>query len=205
MIKYAMNHNYLQEALMMAMCFVLYLRPGEVSRLRCRDLVPPVKSTKKSARTWSVVLHPVELEVASKTSEFDETVTFDDLETQFIPEAVSKHMRSRTRGKDQMLFTSNSIQLKAVMEEAAKAEHLQAIGPPHPYRLRHGGASRDFALQKRRLDEIQRRGRWKSFASVRRYEKGGRLNQMLHELDPGVLDKCIQATHDIEQILRSKH
>ncbi|CAK8994560.1 unnamed protein product [Durusdinium trenchii] len=124
-IKYAMNHNYLQEALMMAMCFVLYLRPGEVSRLRCRDLVPPVKSTKKSARTWSVVLHPVELEVASKTSEFDETVTFDDLETQFIPEAVSKHMRSRTRGKDQMLFTSNSIQLKAVMEEAAKAEHLQ--------------------------------------------------------------------------------
>ena len=189
MIKYAMAHNYLQEALIMAMCFALYLRPGEVSRLRCRDLVPPVRNAKKTARTWSVVLHPVELEVVSKTAEFDETVTFDDLETQYIPEAVSKHMKSRTRGKNQMLFTSNSIQLKAVMEEAAKAEHL---GPPHPFR-------------KRRLDEIQRRGRWKSFASVRRYEKGGRLNQMLHELDPKVLDKCLQAADNIEHILQSKH
>ena len=73
---------------------LLYLRPGEVSRLRCRDLVPPVRNAKKTARTWSVVLHPVELEVASKTAEFDETVTFDDLETQYIPEAVSKRMKS---------------------------------------------------------------------------------------------------------------
>ena len=44
-----------------------------------------------------------------------------------------------------------------------------------PHCLRHGAASTDFATGARRLDEIQRRGRWKAAASVRRYEKSGRL------------------------------
>ena len=43
----------------------------------------------------------------------------------------------------------------------------------HPYRLRHGGASRDFARKLRSLESIQQRGRWKSQSSLRRYQKGG--------------------------------
>lgn len=75
-----------------------------------------------------------------------------------------------------------------------------ALGPAHPYRLRHGGASRDFALKLRRLEEIQRRGRWKSFASVRRYEKGGRLQQLLRQLPKKVLSDALDAASNIEQI-----
>ena len=205
MIQYAMKNNHIQEALMMAMCFVLYLRPGEVCRLRNKDLVPPLNTKAARSRTWSVVLHPTELEVASKTCEFDETVTFDEKELNYIPVAVSKWRNSRRGPRNNPLFTSTPAQLKTVMEKAAKAENLEAVGPPHPYRLRHGGASRDFALGKRKLKEIQRRGRWKTFSSVRRYEKGGRLNQLLHELPASVLRKCIKAADNLEKTFQCRH
>ena len=38
------------------------------------------------------------------------------------------------------------------------------------YELCHSGPSLDFASRRRPLDEVQRRGRWVCFASVRRYE-----------------------------------
>jgi hypothetical protein len=50
------------------------------------------------------------------------------------------------------------------------------------------------------LEEIQRRGRWKSFAAVRRYEKGGRLQQLLRQLPKKVLSDALDAASNIEQI-----
>jgi len=41
--------------------------------------------------------------------------------------------------------------------------------------LRHGAASEDFHRGLRSLAEVQARGRWRTSASVRRYEKAGRL------------------------------
>ena len=52
----------------------------------------------------------------------------------------------------------------------------------HPYMLRHGGPSYDRAYTLRTLEEIQKRGRWKSANSVRRYEKGGRVAEQLHKV-----------------------
>ena len=54
----------------------------------------------------------------------------------------------------------------------------------HPYRLRHGGATTDFARKLRSLESIQQRGRWKSQSSLRRYQKGGRL-QLLRSATKG--------------------
>lgn len=42
MMKYCMQNQMIQEALMMALCFVCYLRPGKVTKLRVMDLVAPV-------------------------------------------------------------------------------------------------------------------------------------------------------------------
>ena len=39
------------------------------------------------------------------------------------------------------------------------------------YTLRHGGASADRLMDRRSLAEVKRRGRWRSDASLRRYEK----------------------------------
>ena len=46
---------------------------------------------------------------------------------------------------------------------------------PHPYSLRHGGASDDALRGARTLASIKARGRWKSDNSVRRYEKHARV------------------------------
>ena len=54
-----------------------------------------------------------------------------------------------------------------------KVRELGVLGALHPYRLRHTGASHDFASSARDLPSVQRRGRWKDKRSLRRYEKGG--------------------------------
>ena len=49
------------------------------------------------------------------------------------------------------------------------------LGPQVPYVLRHTGAAADAWTQRRSVEAIQARGRWKSATSVRRYAKGGRI------------------------------
>ena len=46
---------------------------------------------------------------------------------------------------------------------------------PHPYALRHGGASTDVLLKRRDLQEVKSRGRWRTDSSVRRYNKHARI------------------------------
>ena len=59
-----------------------------------------------------------------------------------------------------------------------------SIGLPSlvPYQARHSGASIDSAGKHRSLPEIQRRGRWKMLASVKRYERHAQLGQSAHSL-----------------------
>ena len=60
--------------------------------------------------------------------------------------------------------------------------YINNIGPLHPYRWGHGRASMDFWEKHRDLVSIQKRGRWRAMASVRKYEKGGCLAQLLSKL-----------------------
>ena len=80
------------------------------------------------------------------------------------------------------LFQATPNQLREVQAEASVALRLSRIHPMHPYRMRHTGASVDFALGARRLEEVQRRGRWRQAKSLRRYEHGGRLNELFARL-----------------------
>jgi integrase len=73
-----------------------------------------------------------------------------------------------------------------VWSKAFSAACLQ-LGVPatnviHLYRLRHGGASHDAAEKVRTLEEIQKRGGWRSFSSVARYSKPARLNAQINAL-----------------------
>eukprot|EP00971_Amphidinium_carterae_P224070 4446352-Amphidinium_carterae.2 len=55
---------------------------------------------------------------------------------------------------------------------------------------RHGGASRDWLLKRRTLEEIQKRGVWKSQAFVRRYEKSGVLQRFILQIPGHVWRWC---------------
>ena len=77
-----------------------------------------------------------------------------------------------------------------------------------PHCLRHGGASEDYAERSRSLDQIQKRGQWRSAASVQRYSKPGRIGLQLQKLDPVALELIECLSHNAERIFKeyfSKH
>ena len=55
-----------------------------------------------------------------------------------------------------------------------------------PYQFRHGGPSHDVARKKRTLGQVRVRGCWMVEASVRRYQKSGRLIKAINGLPTGV-------------------
>ena len=69
----------------------------------------------------------------------------------------------------------------AAFERSGWRLKLEKLGPPVLYQLRHGGASHEALTGFRPISGIKHRGRWLSDTSVRRYEKGGRVNQVLSE------------------------
>lgn len=203
MVQEALRQGKKSEGFMMLFCFALYLRPGEAARLRVRDLVAPVHNVGRSSQSWSVVLHPWEEGIPSKTAEFDETVMFDLPQLHFIPVQAVRLLNLRGKPQTAPIFSSTTTQLREVMEAIAKKNGLECLGAPHPYRLRHGGASHDFLHKQRSLTEIQRRGRWKSQSSVRRYEKGGRIAQLLQSLGQAKLDRVLAAARNIQKTVQS--
>ena len=140
--------------------------------MRAKDLIPPVNSRSKSGRLWSLILHPQERGQASKIQEFDENILFDLEYTHCIAKSVFQWQGLGNAQGNTMIFSKGVAELRAAMTTAATRCNLATLGDVHPYRLRHGGASKDFATQERDLVQIQRRGRWKTTASVRRDEKG---------------------------------
>ena len=65
-----------ESALMVMLCFRLYLRPGEPHRIRCRHVVTPMKAPSGSKHITSS-LNPYEDGRASKTHEYDESLLAD--------------------------------------------------------------------------------------------------------------------------------
>lgn len=182
MAEYMMKNNMVQEGLMMLLGFVLYLRPGEIVKTKCQDLIPPTGQGRQEANKWALLLHRQEEKTPSKTAGFDETLLFDLPYTEFAAAAVHQWRSTSTRPQHLPIFTKTAADLRSAMSKVATQCNLEVLGDPHPYRLRNGGASRDFATGDRQQPDVQRGGRWKTASSTRRYEKGGRLNQLLMSL-----------------------
>ena len=175
-----------------------YLRPGEVAKLLVGGLVPPVGVVK----AWSLILHPLELETPSKTGEFDETVLFDLPQIVWIAEQTFRLLKAGHRCASEPLFSVSLETVRSFMRDVGSRFGMEvAVGDPHPYRLRHGGPSRDVLLGFRTLQEIQKRGRWRSFSSVRRYEKGGRVTQQMQALSKATRQKALEASQNIQSVV----
>ena len=173
--------------------FELYLRPGEIQTIRVCDLVAPIKSRIKGRDLWSVVLHPCEVGVPSKTAEFDETLALDLDRHRPLGEALGRHAAKRP--ENECLIRMPSVELGREFRRLAQALKVDKLGVVHAYQLRHGGASHDWMTSSRDLTAIMRRGRWRSWDSVRRYEKGSRTNEVVSRLSAvqkQFADECIE-------------
>ncbi|CAE7255618.1 unnamed protein product [Symbiodinium sp. CCMP2456] len=178
--------------LFLLVSFMLYLRPSEGLRLRTQDVVRP--SRKRGAFSfWTFILHPQEMQIPSKTREFDESLQLDLDYHNEVGNALARVLKFTAKQPEEKIFKFGLEEANQALEDAATAVGLQKLGSIHLYRLRHGGASHDFVHKLRDLASIQLRGRWKSMASVRRYQKGARLAQLFNSLDSAVQTECLDA------------
>ena len=65
------------------------------------------------------------------------------------------------------------------------------------YRFRHGGASHDYSSRLRDLMAVMQRGRWKSLASLKRYQNGARLTQIFSMLPRALQEDAMQSAEDM--------
>ena len=98
----------------------------------------------------------------------------------------SSSFPSRTRKRQRKLKTRNKL----------RCQQLQIT----PCALRHGGASEDRAVNARSLEEVQKRGGWKSFNSVRRSEKHACLSQIMSTIPPELLRQGPALERDLDRL-----
>ena len=149
---------------------------------------------------WTLLLHTYvdESSRPSKTREFDESLMLDLPEHQFWGVAFSRLVAGRA--SDAKLFPFSTPNTLAIL----MCQYATELGLPEiplPYQLRHTGPSMDFASGARELLAIKRRGRWRSDASLRRYESGGRVTSQLMALSARVRAHAIESSHRIRGML----
>ncbi|CAK0826987.1 unnamed protein product [Prorocentrum cordatum] len=185
LVSYLVSVSKLEAALVLWLSFELYLRPSEPYHIRATDLVRPARG-RLGHDSWSVTLHAAETEVLSKTAEYDEALKLDLPRQELLGPALEA-----------------SREVSSALSAAAKAFGIEKFLPGlHPYMLRHGGASHDYGSKARSLVDVQRRGRWQSWHSVRRYEKGARLSQVLQMVPAAMQDHAARCADSLGEITR---
>ena len=117
---------------------------------------------------WSVILHEFigEDSQPSKTGEFDESLLLDLPEHEYLSGVLREWRRDTAPDERFVPFAQSHLACAFRLSGML----LGLDPPPKLYQLRHSGPSADFAGGRRSLDSIKRRGRWRTDASVRRYE-----------------------------------
>ena len=192
----------LESGLVILLCFALYLRPSEPHRIKCKHVVPPQGGVSGTRHT-TIVLNPYEDGRASKTHEYDESLLLDNQLLPALGRRLTKFARARAKmaGKDALLFTVTQEQVALDLRLATRRLRVPAELDVVMYMFRHAGASTDFALKQRPLAEIKLRGRWKGDASLRRYEKGGRLADQLRKLPPLLRSHALRCAGSVNSVL----
>jgi len=183
--------NKKEMALWVLLNFSTYLRPGENCRLRCKDVIAPVRGSEGPMTRWTLMISPFEGLIPTKTNTFDEAISLDDDRLPFLGPAlgrlaerkIKKAMTQRKTKADAEEMPLWSFKAEEVLKEFQKVGKETGLDwlCETTYVLRHGGASRDVALKIRSLVEVQRRGRWASAQGLKHYEKHGRLQWICHK------------------------
>ena len=176
-------------AFLTILLFHTYARPKEMFAVKAKMLTAPIRNTRH--QHWTIVLHPTEESEPSKVKEWDETLPIDVGECRDMLTHGLQVLKA-TRGREQQLFDFQQRHFAKEFKRAAQAAGLTRL-QPHTYSLRHSGPSHDMAMRVRSLLEIKLRGRWKSDASLRRYQKEGRIAQQLASLTSDTRQKAIAA------------
>lgn len=162
---------------MLEACVDGWLRFQDLEHLLAEDLIV---SQFQGQTQVAAVLGARERGESTKTGPL-QGVTFE------FPKIVHMLMtRKRNRRPSAKVFNISKPRAAALWEQG-----LRRLGhPTMPFHsLRHAGPSRDAFLSYRRLDEIKKRGRWRSKEALARYSKPHMYVQALSLLSPAQLNQ----------------
>ena len=115
----------------------------------------------------------------------DQGVVFDEPLSREIFDRLVQGKRPSDR-----VFRISPMTYRKWWRWAAKrvmGDRADLVGPPHS--ARHTGASRDLTESYRSLEEVMKRGRWKSLTAVHRYAKPHAWYACIANLPKPVLDR----------------
>ena len=163
--------------------FTCYLRPIECFRLLGRHLVRSNPGAGTQFQHWGLLLADAVGGQPGKTGNWDESVLLD-MDDWLIP--VLAALKQATPD-DSPLFPFSPSELGKQFKMACD---LLELGPlePHLYSLRHGGASDDLLRKRRSVEAVQRRGRWATSQSLKRYGKETRVLTQLNQVPASTLE-----------------
>ena len=130
----------------------------------------------------------------SKSGEFDLSVSLDSSWSKTWIGHVCDSLKATT-GKELWDFQYDSA--AAEMREVSALLGMEIT----LYQARHSGPSVDRALKERSLPDVKKRGGWKSWKSVGRYETSARLASSLQKWDTEVLAFCRTCERQLEDIM----
>ena len=166
---YFLETGEFMKAVWTLVAFGGYLRPSDNMRLRKQDLVPPVGSL---SHRWCLVLNSEDYNLTSKTGVSDESIIWDNEETEWMGAVFSAIKASGPPASPVYQFDYPEM-----AESFRGVTEILGIAPFVPYQLRHSGPSWDRLHRRRSQAAIMKRGRWRSLASLARYEKGGMVTK----------------------------
>ncbi|CAK0796418.1 unnamed protein product, partial [Prorocentrum cordatum] len=142
-------------------------------------VVLPLPEEGGASAFLTFVVRASEYEVPTKTNEYDLSVPLDLQRQQWLVKPIS--FVQALREPDALFLGLSYTELAEDFQSAIEALDVGVLRPTL-YSLRHGGASQDRSMGVRSLGGVQQRGGWKTFKSVLRYEKHGRLSLELRKL-----------------------
>ena len=164
--------GHVQMAVWICVGLSAYLRPGENMALRKCDAVRPALGM---TNHWSVIIAPSDVGLPSKTGDTDDSVILD---SDWIVPWIGDVLACLTQGDP--LSPLWNFTYAELSKEAQRVAHRFGVSLVL-HQLRGSGASDDRLRRTRPLEEVQKRGRWRAYRSVTRYERAGRVGQAANE------------------------
>ena len=169
-----------EQAVACLLSFHCFLRVGELTRLRYRDIIQPFDSRLGSAHT------DMALRLAETKTGNDQWVSITSTDVSSVLVRYLAHYFGSGE-HNPLVFPFSPSSLRVSLRQLCAEFGLSSI-PFVPHSFRHGGATCAHLLGST-IEQIMYRGRWKSMESARRYIQTGRAlyadqtipNQLVHD------------------------
>ena len=192
---YLLHKKDVLTALAFLLQFRTYVRPGVFDAITVSQLVPPVRAGIAPFSLWGLILYPSEQGTPGKTGTFDDAVLLDS-ELWLDP---FLRLLVANRLPQDLLFAQPGSSLVIKLQEAVLALGLAPLKPVR-YSLRHGGASDDLLCRRRSLEEVKKRGQWRTDQSLRRYGKETKALAEMYKIPSNILEYGLSVSENLANI-----